>query len=232
MDIPRHVAIIMDGNGRWARRRGLPRFAGHKEGIDNIQRIVKAAKEYGVKVLTLFAFSTENWSRPKKEVDMLMNSLDDFLSKNVDDFNKENICLKVSGADSPVPKKLLDNLKRVQEITKNNTAITLNLAFNYGSRQEIIDAVKKIMLDAKENKLNIEEIDEKKFSQYLYTKDLPDPDLLIRTSGEKRISNFLLWQISYAEICFVEKFWPDFSKLDLKKAILDYDTRDRRFGKI
>lgn len=230
--IPRHIAIIMDGNGRWAKRQGLPRFVGHKKGISNIKEIVLAAKEFGIKVITLFAFSTENWLRSKDEVDMLMSSLDDFLTKHIADLNKHGIRLKVSGRKEPIPEKLWQNLRNIQEETKNNSDIILNLAFNYGARQEITDAVKNIAQDVKDNKLSIDKIDEKKISEYLYTRDLPDPDLLIRTSGEKRISNFLLWQISYAELYFPEVFWPDFSKEELKKALIEYEDRERRFGKI
>lgn len=231
-NIPKHIAIIMDGNGRWAKNHGLPRFAGHKKGIDNIENIIKAAKDLGVKVITLFAFSTENWLRPKSEVNLLMNSLDNFLKNRLSDLNKNNISLRVSGRNHPVPEKVLISLKNAEIKTKNNDGIILNLAFNYGSRQEIVDAVKKIVQDAKDNKLNINDFDENKFSEYLYTKGLPDPDLLIRTSGEQRISNFLLWQLSYAEFYFTDKYWPDFSKEDLKKAILVYQNRERRYGNI
>ncbi|MEW5758569.1 MAG: isoprenyl transferase [Candidatus Omnitrophota bacterium] len=230
--IPKHVAIIMDGNGRWAKKRNLPRFAGHKQGIDNIKEIIKAAKDLGIGILTLFAFSTENWSRPKDEVDMLMNSLYDFLNKHVDDLNKDNIRFMVSGKDYPVPEKLLDKIRKTEVLTEKNSGIILNLAFNYGSRDEIIEAVKKICQDVKNDKLKIEDINEMKFSRYLYTKNLPDPDFLIRTSGEIRISNFLLWQLSYAELYFTPVFWPDFSKTELKKAIEEYSQRQRRFGRI
>lgn len=232
-NIPKHVAIIMDGNGRWASKRALPRFAGHKQGIDNIKEIISAAKEFGIKVLTLFAFSTENWSRPKDEVNMLMNSLGDFLDKHLDELNEKGIKFMVCGKKaSPVPEKLILKLIDAEEKTKNNSDIILNLAFNYGSRQEIIDAVKKVAKDAIDNKLAIEDIDENKFSNYLYTRGLPDPDLLIRTSGEARISNFLLWQLSYTELYFPEIYWPDFKKKDLKNAILEYSKRERRFGKV
>jgi undecaprenyl diphosphate synthase len=229
---PNHIAIIMDGNGRWARRRGLPRTAGHRAGIDRIKKIIKSADELGVKILTLFAFSTENWKRPKREVDMLMRSLENFLDKEISDLNKNNIRLNVIGRDEPIPKNLLEKLKNAQEITKNNTGITVNLAFNYGARTEIVDAVKRIADAVSRQRYSLEQLNENSFSEFLYTAGFADPDLLIRTSGEMRISNFLLWQLSYSELYFTKKFWPDFDKEDLQDAIRDFQSRDRRFGEI
>ncbi|MBM3252157.1 MAG: isoprenyl transferase [Candidatus Omnitrophica bacterium] len=229
---PNHIAIIMDGNGRWARRRGLPRTAGHRAGINKIKKMIKAADDLGVKILTLFAFSTENWNRPKREVDMLMRSLENFLDKEVADLNKNNIRLQVIGRDEPIPKKLLEKLKNAQETTKNNTGITVNLAFNYGARSEIVDAAKKIADEVSQRRYNLDQLNENSFSEFLYTAGLADPDLLIRTSGEMRISNFLLWQLSYAELYFTKKFWPDFDKKDLQDAIAEYESRDRRFGEV
>jgi len=229
---PNHIAIIMDGNGRWARRRGLPRTAGHRAGINKIKKMIKVADDLGVKILTLFAFSTENWNRPKREVDMLMRSLENFLDKEVADLNKNNIRLQVIGRDEPIPKKLLEKLKNAQETTKNNTGITVNLAFNYGARSEIVDAAKKIADEVSQRRYNLDQLNENSFSEFLYTAGLADPDLLIRTSGEMRISNFLLWQLSYAELYFTKKFWPDFDKKDLQDAIAEYESRDRRFGEV
>lgn len=231
-NIPRHIAFIMDGNGRWAKLRGLPRSAGHRKGINNVKEIVKAADSLGIKVVTFFAFSTENWSRPKKEVDMLMRSLDRFLKNQASYLNKNNIKLSVIGRKDPIPAYLQESIIKVIENTKNNTGLILNIALNYGSRSEIVDAVKKIAGELLKNNLNLEDINEETFGQFLYTKDLPDPALLIRTSGEQRISNFLLWQLSYAELYFSKKFWPDFDKKELIKAIKDYEKRERRFGRI
>ncbi|MDD5236721.1 MAG: isoprenyl transferase [Candidatus Omnitrophica bacterium] len=225
-NMPRHVAIIMDGNGRWAKKRGLPRIAGHREGIKRAQETIKTASRMGIKVLTLFAFSSENWQRPKREIDMLMNSLDNFLKNNIKELMKGNIRLKVIGRDEPLPVKLLNRLRQSVEETKANTGLTLCLALNYGSRQEIIDAVKKIMASG----IDPKDLDENSFPRFLYTDGLPDPDLLIRTSGEQRISNFLLWQISYAELYFARKNWPEFREEEFKKAILEYQKRERRFG--
>lgn len=231
-NIPNHIAIIMDGNGRWAKDRGLPRTAGHKAGIDRIKEIIKAADELGVKVLTFFAFSTENWSRPKKEVDMLMRSLGNFLEKEAADLVKDNIRFRVIGRDNPMPAALQDKIREVEDMTSSNTGLTVVLAVNYGARQEIVDAARKIVASALKAQLGADEIDEDKFRRFLYAPDLADPDLLIRTSGELRISNFLLWQLSYAELYFPAKYWPDFKKKDLELAIAEYNNRQRRFGNI
>jgi undecaprenyl diphosphate synthase len=231
-DIPQHIAIIMDGNGRWAKEKGLPRIAGHREGAKRVKEIVKTAHQAGIKVLTLFAFSTENWSRPKSEVDMLMRYLVDFLDREIKGLDKNNIRFRVIGRKEPLPEYVIEKIKGAQERTKDNTEMLLVLALNYGARQEIIDAVKKIAGSVREGHLDIRDLNEENFEDYLYTKGIPDPDLLIRTSGEERISNFLLWQLSYSEFYFLKKYWPDFREQDLKKAIKDYQTRHRRFGQI
>lgn len=231
-NIPQHVAIIMDGNGRWARQRGLPRVAGHREGIERIKEIVNAARELGIKAVTFFAFSTENWNRPKKEIDMLMHSLNRFLDKQIDELNKNNVRFKVIGKEKPLPEYILAKIKKVQHLTKDNTGFIMVLALNYGAKQEIVDAVKKFTDSVLKGSANIDNLDIEEFSQYLYTAGLPEPDLLIRTSGEMRISNFLLWQLSYAELYFAKKYWPDFKRDDLQKAIQEYQKRERRFGRI
>lgn len=231
-NIPKHVAIIMDGNGRWASRRGLPRTAGHSRGISRIKEIVKAAREIGIKYLTLFAFSNENWNRPKREVDMLMRSLDNFLSKELQELDKNNIRLIIIGRSHPIPEYLQQRIRYVQDHTKDNTGLTLIIALNYGARQEILDATRKLTISVIQGRQDLDGLNETVFSKFLYTADLPDPDLLIRTSGELRISNFLLWQISYAELHFLNKYWPDFNKQDLKSAISEYQKRERRFGQV
>lgn len=231
-DIPRHVAIIMDGNGRWAKKRGLPRIAGHSAGVKTISRIVEEALNLGIKILTLYAFSTENWNRPKKEVDSLMRLLEEYLVKKKEGFLKYNIRLNVIGKLSDLPKAVQEGIEELKEKTKENSKLILNLALSYGARPEIIDAVKQIAKDISSGKLNADDVNEQIFSSYLYTANLPDPDLLIRTSGEMRISNFLLWQISYTELYFTSKLWPSFTKKDFLEAIETYQKRARRFGGI
>jgi len=231
-NIPKHVAIIIDGNGRWAKERGLPRTFGHRVGINRVKEIVRVADKLGIKVITFFAFSTENWTRPEKEVNMLMRSLNNFLDRNIDELDEKNIRLMVIGRDDPIPKFLQTKIKEAQDRTKDNTGLIAVLALNYGSRQEIVDAVKKFTNAVIKDEANLEGLDIENFSNYLYTKGLPDPDLLIRTSGEMRISNFLLWQLSYTELYFPKKYWPDFGKEDLEKAIEEYQKRERRFGDI
>lgn len=231
-NIPKHVAIIMDGNGRWARERGLPRTAGHRVGIERIKEIIKAASELGIKVITFFAFSTENWARPKKEVNMLMHTLNNFLSRQVDELNKNNVKLIVIGRDEPIPEYLQTKIKEVETKTKDNTGLVVVLALNYGARQEIIDAVKRFTYSVIKGKVSLEDLNIENFNDCFYTADLPDPDLLIRTSGEMRLSNFLLWQIAYTELYFPKIYWPDFRRENFKKAIQEYQKRERRFGKI
>lgn len=229
-NIPAHVAIVMDGNGRWAKKKGLPKIAGHRAGAKTAQEIIEAAGSLGIKVLTLYTFSTENWKRPKHEVAALFKLLEDYLQRQSDKLVKNNIRFSVIGDIEALPTALGDRLRKTIEATKDNTGLVLNLALNYGSRLEIIRASRNIAADVKNGIVEADNIDEKLFSSYLYTKDLPDPDLLIRTSGEYRVSNFLLWQISYAEIYITKKLWPDFKKSDLEKAVREYQRRERRFG--
>ncbi|AQP53218.1 isoprenyl transferase [Vagococcus penaei] len=231
--IPQHIAIIMDGNGRWAKKRFMPRIAGHKEGMSNVKRITKHASKLGVKVLTLYAFSTENWKRPNDEVDFLMRLPVDFFDEFVPELIKENVQVKVMGYTDYLPKHTQKAVENAIEQTKNNTGMILNFALNYGSRAEILTAVNQMISDAKENRIK-EEITEEIFSDYLMTgtldPSLRDPELLIRTSGEERISNFLLWQIAYSELVFTNEFWPDFSIENFEQAIGLFQTRNRRFG--
>lgn len=228
--VPKHVAIIMDGNGRWAKRRGLPRAMGHRAGVETIRGIVKASSGLGIKYLTLYAFSTENWKRPKDEVNTLMSLLIEFLRKEINELHKNNVVVGTIGDISQLPKQCIEELTRAYNLTKNNKGLYLNLAINYGSRDEITKAVINIAREVKEGKINIEDIDEELVSDHLYTKGIPDPDLVIRPSGEYRLSNYLLWQIAYAEFWFSDIYWPDFKPLDLYNAILDFQNRDRRFG--
>ena len=230
--LPKHVAIIMDGNGRWAKKRNLPRTQGHVEGVKRIEEIVSVAREMGIKALTLYAFSTENWNRPEDEVSMLMRTLIVVVERKVNELSKNNIKLRFIGKREGMPNVVLKAMDEAMELTKNNQGMALNVAFNYGGRQEILDAVRKIALHVKENKIQIDLINEELFSGALYTNGLPDPDLLIRTSGEQRISNFLLWQLSYAELYFTDKFWPDFGPEEFKKAVNDFKARERRYGTV
>jgi len=234
--LPGHIAIIMDGNGRWAAKKGLPRTAGHKKGMDTVDMTVTACKNLGIKVLTLYAFSTENWRRPEKEVNFLMRLLKTYLIIQRRKLIKNDIRLNVIGRISELPGFVQSELQKTLKITAKNKSMVLNLALNYGGRIEIIDAVRNILKDVtasgKELKpeIAINSIDEDTFSNYLYTAGLPDPDLLIRTSGEMRLSNFLLWQIAYSEIYITDILWPDFKEEDLHMAVLNYQQRERRFG--
>ncbi len=231
-NIPQHVAIIMDGNGRWAQERGLPRVAGHRAGVQTVREIVKAAAEEGVRYLTLYAFSQENWKRPKEEIDVLMELLDFFIDKEINAFVKEGIRLRTIGRIDALPPHTLMKLNDAIKKTEGNSRLVLNIALNYGSRTEILDAVRKIVEDAKTGTNGAGNLNEESFSHYLYTAGIPDPDLLIRTSGEMRLSNFLLWQLSYSEIYITKKYWPDFKKADFLKALQEYARRDRRFGDV
>jgi len=230
--LPNHVAIIMDGNGRWAKQKGMARVFGHKNGVKAVTETVETAAELGIKVLTLYAFSTENWKRPKKEIDVLMSLLVSSLKDELPTLQKNNIKLQSIGQIENLPKKAQKELNEVIKLTKNNSHLVLNLALSYGSREEIVKAIKNISKKVVNKELTVEEIDEKIINNHLYTFTLPDVDFLIRTSGEKRISNFLLWQIAYAELYFTDVLWPDFRKEDFFKAILNYQHRERRFGKI
>ncbi len=230
-NVPKHIAIIMDGNGRWAKQQGEDRIYGHYEGVNSVRSVVKGAGEIGVKYITLYAFSTENWNRPKEEVDALMELLVSTISMETPELHKKNVRLQAIGNIDSLPPSCIDELNESINMTANNTGLTLVLALSYSSKWEIINAIKHIASDAKNNELNIEDITEQHIQKYLCTKDIPDPELMIRTSGENRISNFLLWQLAYAEFYFTETLWPDFREEDLFTAVLNYQNRERRFGK-
>jgi undecaprenyl diphosphate synthase len=230
--LPAHVAIIMDGNGRWAAKQKLPRTQGHWEGLKRVEEIINTANVMGIKVLTLFTFSTENWSRPENEVSVLMKMITDILVKKINVLKDGNIQFHLMGRLQGIPKVVLTTIQGVEKETESNTGMILNMAFNYGSRQEIVDAVQAIAADVVHHKISLDQIDEAMVSRALYTRNLPDPDLLIRTSGEKRISNFLLWQLSYAEFYFTDKLWPEFTSQEFHRAILDYQKRERRYGAV
>jgi len=230
-NVPNHIAIIMDGNGRWAKLKGKPRVFGHKNGITSVRQVIEGCAEIGINYLTLYAFSTENWNRPKLEVKTLMALLVSSLKKELKTLQKNNIKLNTIGNLESLPKKAQKELTEVIEKTKNNSTLTLTLALSYGSREEIVNVIKNISKKVVNNELRVEEINEKIINNHLYTFSLPDVDFMIRTSGEKRISNFLLWQMAYAELYFTDTFWPDFRKENLFKAVLEYQNRERRFGK-
>jgi undecaprenyl diphosphate synthase len=226
--IPSHIAIIMDGNGRWAQRRHLPRLAGHRAGVRNIHRIVRACTDLGVSTLTVYAFSTENWGRPQDEVSGLMAIFADASERETRNLHRNGVRVCHVGTMAGVPVHLKRAIERAVELTRNNTRITLNVAFNYGGRAEIVDAVKRLVADG----IPADQIDEDTISRYLYTADVPDPDLVIRTAGEMRLSNFLIWQAAYSEYYSTSTLWPDFGKEDLYAAIQAYQTRHRKFGKL
>ena len=223
----KHIAIIMDGNRRWAKEKLLPSAIGHQKGVESLKNTMRLFDEYGIKYLTVYAFSTENWNRKKEEVEFLMNLLAKTLCNELDEMHKENVKICFLGDLTKLNKKLVEIIQNAQEKTKNNTGVNLNIAFNYGSRDEITNAVKAIVKEG----IPFEDITEETVSKHLYTKNIPDPDLLIRTGGEKRISNYLLWQAAYSEIYVTDAFWPDFDREQLDKAIIDFDKRNRRFGK-
>lgn len=228
--IPEHIAIILDGNGRWAKKRHLPRTYGHQKGVENIKTITLAASELGVKALSVYAFSTENWKRPQAEVDYLMKLPKEFENRFSDDFKKYDVKVMFSGRKTHLSKENLELLDKFTENTKDRKGIILNICFDYGSQMEITESVRKIAQDVLDQKLKVKDIEPKHIEENLYTKDLPKLDLLIRPSGEIRLSNFLLWQAAYAELYFCNTFWPAFSKKDLEKAIVEFNNRDRRFG--
>lgn len=230
--VPEHIAIIMDGNGRWAKKRALPRMAGHKEGMNVVRKMTQLANRLGVKALTLYAFSTENWKRPIKEVDYLMKLPVEFLDTFLPELIQENVRVNIMGDVENLPPHTKTAVEKAMSDTRNNDGLVLNLAFNYGSRAEILLAVQKISCDVKNGKISEEEITEQVFSSYLMAGDINDPDLLIRTSGEIRLSNFMLWQLAYTEFYFTDVLWPDFSDEDLIEAIKVYQARSRRFGGI
>ncbi len=231
-NLPKHVAIIMDGNGRWAQKRSLPRNFGHQEGMERVIEIVECASQLGIKYLTLYAFSTENWKRPKTEIDGLMKILVLYIRRELDRLHKNNIKLNILGDISKLPELPRKEVIKAIDKTKNNTKMVLNIALNYGGRDEIINGIKDLYKDIEVGKINYDEIDANLFSNYLYTKGQPDPDLVIRPSGELRISNFLLYQIAYSEFWFSDILWPDFKENNLYEAIIDYQNRNRRFGGI
>jgi undecaprenyl diphosphate synthase len=228
--LPTHVAIIMDGNGRWAKQRHLPRVEGHRNGVESVRAVVRASGEVGIKYLTLYAFSVENWNRPQDEVDTLMKYLARFLKNEIGELNKSNVRLEVIGQIYRLPEFVQEQLKKTQAALEKNTGLTLILALSYGGRTEIVEAVRKIAAEAKAGRIEPAEINEQVVAQHLYTHAWPDPDLFIRTSGEMRVSNFLLWQISYAELVVTSTLWPDFRKAQLFEALEEYTRRNRRFG--
>jgi undecaprenyl diphosphate synthase len=228
--LPRHIAVIMDGNGRWARRRGLPRTAGHSAGADVLKTIVKECNRIGISYITVYAFSTENWKRPKEEVDYLMGLLLDYLRNAEKNLAGENVVIRVLGARDGLSQEIQEQIIKTENFTKDNTGIVMNIALNYGGREEITNAVKNLINDVKTGKLESADVNEEAICSRLYTENIPDPDLIIRTSGEQRLSNFLLWQCAYSEFWFTNKNWPSFRIQDLKKAIYDYQKRTRRFG--
>lgn len=231
-NLPRHIAVIMDGNGRWANRKGAARIFGHRNAIQAVKDVTEGCGELGIKYLTLYAFSTENWGRPKEEVDGLMELLVNTLKKEINSLHENQVRLQTIGDIGHLPVACQDNLQDAIEATKDNNGLTLILALSYSGRWEILEATKAILADVKAGKMDITGLDEKTFSGYLKTKGIPDPELLIRTSGEMRVSNFLLWQIAYTELYITKTLWPDFRREDLYEAICVYQTRDRRFGKV
>ena len=231
-NVPEHIAVIMDGNGRWAKQQGHERLYGHNYGVESVREVLKGAKELKVKYLTLYAFSTENWNRPKEEVEGLMDLLVRTIANEVDELNEKGIRLLTIGDTEGLPDSCRDELKKAIQLTSHNTETSLVLALNYSARWEIIDAVKKIAKAAKNNEVDIDTIDADFFSNALTTKNIPDPELVIRTSGEQRISNFLLWQIAYSEFYFTDILWPDFKKETLFEAVYDFQARERRFGMV
>lgn len=230
MKIPTHVAIILDGNGRWARSKGMPRNYGHKQGAKNVEVICEEAWKMGIKYLTVYAFSTENWNRPENEVTALMKLLRDYMKNCVKTAHKNHMRVRILGDKTGLAQDIQDSIAELEKETRDNDGLNFQIAINYGSRDEMLRAMRRMLTDCKEGKLTAEQLDEAVFSSYLDTADIPDPDLLIRTSGEHRISNYLLWQIAYSELYFCPVAWPDFSKKELEKAIEDYNNRDRRYG--
>lgn len=227
--LPKHVAMIMDGNGRWAKSKNMPRSLGHRAGVEALRNIIQMTSDLGIKYLSLYAFSTENWARPNEEVSVLMSLLVEFLAKEIDELNEKNVKIVILGDITKFPQAVRKQVEYAVDLTKNNTGLQTNIALNYGGRAEIVNAAKQFAIDVKNGK-DIDSLTVQNFNDYLYTKDMPDPDLLIRTSGEMRLSNFLLYQLAYAEFIFPETFWPDFDKEQYKKVLVQYTNRDRRFG--
>lgn len=232
MNVPQHIAIILDGNGRWAKAKGMPRNYGHAQGSKNVERICETAYKMGVKYLTVYAFSTENWNRPQSEVDALMGLLRNYMKTCLKTAEKNHMKVRVIGDKTGLDEDIRTRIEELEEASKNNDGLNFQIAINYGSRDEMLRAMKKMIRDCEEGRLHAEDVTEERFGRYLDTCGIPDPDLLIRTSGEQRISNYLLWQLAYTEFYFTDVLWPDFSKKELEKAIEQYNSRDRRYGKI
>lgn len=232
LKVPNHVAIILDGNGRWAKKRFMPRNYGHLQGAKTVEQICEDADSIGIKYLTVYAFSTENWNRPQDEVDAIMKLLRTYLKDCIKRANNNNMCVRVIGEKHRLSDDMRQKIEELEESSKNNTGLNFTIALNYGSRDEIVRAVKKISEDIKKESIDTQDITPELISKYLDTADIPDPDLLIRTSGEERVSNFLLWQLAYTEFYFTDVLWPDFNKKELIKAVEKYSNRDRRFGKV
>lgn len=232
MKIPQHVAIILDGNGRWAKQHGMPRNYGHTQGAKNVEKICREAWNMGIKYLTVYAFSTENWSRPKDEVNALMKLLRNYMKNCIKTAEKNHMRVRVIGDISGLDKDIQDSIFHLEDFSKNQDGLNFQIAINYGSRDEMLRGMKQMLKDYKEDKFSLDELDEQRFESYLDTRDIPAPDLLIRTSGEQRLSNYMLWQLAYSELYFTEIPWPDFTKEELEKAIQDYNKRERRFGGI
>lgn len=230
--LPRHVAVIMDGNGRWAKRRGLPRFAGHQAGIESLRELTRNCAELGIKVLTVYAFSTENWARPADEVRFLLKLLDEVLEREVERLHANGVRVQVIGRRDALSADLVAKIEQAEALTRENQTLTLNVGFNYGGRAEIVDAARRLVELARRGEIAPEDVDESLLAGLMYTRDLPDPDLLIRTGGDARISNFLLWQVAYAEIWLTPVCWPDFRRIHLLEALVDYQRRERRFGRL
>ena len=232
MNVPQHIAIILDGNGRWAKQHGMPRNFGHTQGAKNVETICREAWNLGVKYLTVYAFSTENWSRPKEEVDALMKLLRNYMKNCIKTAEKNHMRVRIIGDKSKLDADIQESIAKLEEASKDQDGLNFQIAINYGSRDEMLRGMQKMLKEYQENPFPVEELDEEKFQSYLDTADIPDPDLLIRTSGEQRISNYLLWQLAYTELYFTDVPWPDFTKKELVKAIEDYNSRDRRYGGI
>jgi undecaprenyl diphosphate synthase len=232
LKLPQHVAVIMDGNGRWGKKQGLARVVGHRKGVDTLKDLLRCCRDWGIPALTAYAFSTENWGRPSEEVDFLMTLFEQMLQRELAEMNAEKVRIRFMGTLDALPRSLQKEIIQAEEVTQHNQGTAFTVAINYGSRKEIVAACQSIATQAKDGKLDPAQIDEQLFAQYLYTQGTPDPDLLIRTSGEMRISNFLLWQLAYAEIYVTETLWPNFDRSAFHLALLDYQQRQRRFGKI
>ncbi len=229
-NLPEHVAIIMDGNGRWAKKKLKNRLFGHRAGAKAVREVIECGVEIGLKYLTVYAFSSENWNRPEAEIKGLLNLLVEFMNKEIDEINENNVCVKLIGGEEGLDPEYLNNINKTLSTTWNNDGLQFRIAFNYGGRQDILQAVKKIASETLEGKIDIESINLETINNHLYTSEMPDPDLLIRTSGELRLSNFLIWQSAYTEFWFTDKLWPEFNRTDMVEAIVDYQNRNRRFG--